>query len=262
MAFNVLRISGKNFLYLQMKKCLNCGIYSNGNYCPECGLEFEIKRLEVKTIFHDVTHGILHWENSILKTFRQMLLKPGDTAKDYISRQRKTFVKPFTYFIFIQTIYVVLFHSMNGQFFAFMNFNITTTDATQTAIEHTQHMVNSYANYLNYFMPVFFALFFYLLYKKKTGINFAESIAISFYWVGSSMVFGVILMLLSLIDMRIWNARILVNFAFLFFAIMQFAKGPKFKGTLKSLLTLFLANVSYGLFVLLVLYLYFSVFNE
>jgi hypothetical protein len=245
-----------------MKKCINCGAESDGKYCPECGQEIEIKRLEVKTIFHDVTHGILHWENSILKTFRQMLFKPGDTAASYISGQRKTLVKPFTYFIFIQTIYVLLFHSMSGQYFAFLNFNVSPTDAMQDKIEHIQHMINAYINYLNYFMPAFFSLFFYIIYKKKTGINFAESIAISFYWIGTTLVFGAVLMLLSLIDIRIWNARILVNIIFLFFAVMQFAKGTKFKGILKNLLTLFLTYVSYGLFVLLVLLLYFSVFNK
>jgi hypothetical protein len=261
-AFYVLRISDKYFLYLQMGKCLNCGTEFTGKFCPECGLESEIKRLEVKTIFHDITHGILHWENSILKTFRQLLLKPGDTVKNYISWQRKTLVKPFTYFIFIQTIYVILFHSLKEQFFAFMNLNITTTDATASEVDQVQHLINSYVNYLNYFMPVFFALFFYLFYKKKTGINFAESIAISFYWIGTTMVFSVILMLLSLIDIRIWDARILINFIFLVFAVLQFTKGPKFKGLLKSLLVLFLTSVSYGLFVLLILFIYISVFKE
>jgi hypothetical protein len=245
-----------------MKKCLNCGTEFTGNYCPECGLESEIKRLEVKTIFHDITHGILHWENSILKTFRQMLLKPGDTVKYYISWQRKTLVKPFTYFIFIQTIYVLLFHSFKEQFYAFMKLNINTADATPTEMEHVQHMINSYINYLNYFMPVFFALFFYLFYKKKTGVNFAESIAISFYWIGTTMVFSIIIMLLSLIDIRIWDARIPINFIFLIFAVMQFSKGTKFKEILKSLLILFLTNVSYGLFVLLILFIYISVFKE
>jgi hypothetical protein len=245
-----------------MKICQNCGAESGGKYCPDCGQEMEIKRLEVKTIFHDVTHGILHWENSILKTFGLMLLKPGNTAASYISGQRKTVVKPFTYFIFIQTIYVLLYHRMNGQYFAFMNFNISPTEASQEKVEHIQQMVNAYINYLNYFMPVFFSAFFYLLYKKKTGINFAESTAISFYWVGTTMVFGIVLMLLSLIDIRIWNARIIVSMAFLFYALVQFAKEAKFKGTLRSLLMLFLTNVSYGLFVLLVLLLYFSVFSD
>jgi hypothetical protein len=240
-----------------MKKCLNCGAESDGKYCPECGQEIEIKRLEVKTIFHDVTHGILHWENSILKTFRQMLFNPGGIAKAYISGQRKSIVKPFTYFIFIQTVYVLFFHWMSGQYFAFLNFTINNPVSMQEKTEQMQHLINAYINYLNYFMPLFFALYFFLFYKKKTGVNYAESIALSFYWVGTTLVFGIALMLLSLIDIRIWNARFFVNFIFLVFAILQFTKLPKLKGFFKSALMVFLSYFSYALFISLILFVYF-----
>ncbi len=240
-----------------MEKCLNCGAESAGKYCPDCGQEIEFKRLEVKTIFHDVTHGILHWENSILKTFKQILLKPGDTVKYYISGQRKSVVKPFTYFIFIQTVYVLIFHWMSGQYFAFLNFTINSAGTMQEKIIQMQHAINAYINYFNYFMPVFFALYFFLFYKKKTGINYAESIALSFYWIGTTLVFGIVLMLLSLIDIRIWNARLLLNFIYLVFAIMQFAKMPKFKGILKSVLMVFLSYFTFAAFVSVVLFVYF-----
>ena len=154
-----------------MKKCKNCGFDSDSKYCPECGQELEIKRLKVRTIFHDITHGILHWENSILKTFREMLLLPGDSSRDYISGRRKSFVKPFSYFIFIQTMYVLLFHRMSGEFFAFLNISIKTAESMQGRIEEMQHLINAFINYLNYFLPVFFALYFYLLFRKKTGIK-------------------------------------------------------------------------------------------
>lgn len=243
-----------------MAKCLNCGTESEGKYCPGCGQDVDLKRLEVKTIFHDITHGILHWENSILKTFKMMLLNPGGTARDYISGQRKSIVKPFTYFIFIQTIFVLIFHRMSGQFFAFLNFSIKTAESMQDKIEHMQQIVNAYINYLNYFMPIFFALYFFLFYKKKTGINYAESIALSFYWIGTTLVFGIFLMLLSLMDIRIWNARLPLNFIYLAFATFQFTKLPKVKGLFKSILMIFLSYVTYAIFVSLVLFVYFYFF--
>jgi hypothetical protein len=244
-----------------MAKCLNCGTESDGKYCPGCGQEVALKRLEAKTIFHDVTHGILHWENSILKTFKMMLLNPGGTSRDYISGQRKSVVKPFTYFIFIQTVYVLFFHRMSGQYFAFLNFSFKTADTMQGKIEQMQHVVNAYINYFNYFMPIFFALYFFLFYKKKTGVNYAESIALSFYWIGTTLVFGIFLMLLSLIDIRIWNLRFILNFIYLVFAVMQFTKMPKVKGMFKSILMIFLSYFTYAVFVSLILFIYFYFFT-
>ena len=240
-----------------MKKCLNCGAESNGKYCPDCGQEMEIKRLQVKIILHEVTHGILHWENSILKTFRKLLVNPGGTAKEYISGLRKSYVKPFSYFIFIQTIFLIFFHLISGKYFAFVNYSIESTDSTQEAIEQIQHVINAYINYLNYFLPVFFALFFFLFFRKKTGINYAESLALSFYWLGTTLVFGIVFMLLSVIDISIWNARLPVYFIFLIFAIMQYARLPKIKGFLKGILIVFLSYVSYSIFVGLILFIYF-----
>lgn len=243
-----------NFSY--MKKCLNCGAESESKYCPECGQDLDLKRLEVKTIFHEVTHGILHWENSILKTFRLMLIKPGETVKKYIAGQRKNIVKPFTYFIFIQTIYMLLFHWMSGEYFAFVNFKINMTDALAGKIQNLQSLIGSFINYLNYAMPFLFALFLHLFYKKKTGINFAESIAISLYWIGTTLVFGIILMMMSLIEIGIFNARFIINIIFLVFCILQFTNMRKFRGILKSLLSVVLSYLAYAVFVGLILLIY------
>jgi len=245
-----------------MKKCLNCGVKSVGKYCQNCGQEIELKRLEVKTIFHDVTHGILHWENSILKTFRYLLLKPGGTVKDYISGLRKSYVKPFSYFIFIQTVFVILFHRLGEKYFAFASYSIQDTGDNPGKTEQIQHLISNYLNYCNYFMPVFLALYLYLFFRKKTGINYAESIAASFYWVGTTLVFSIVLMILSLIDVRIWSAGIFINSIFLIFAIIKFTNLKNFKGFLKSILTVYLSYITYGLFVGLVLLLYMQIFMK
>ena len=244
-----------------MSKCLNCGTESGGKFCPECGQEMEVKRLKVKTIFHDVTHGILHWENSILKTFKQVLLYPGVSAKNYISGLRKSYVKPFSYFIFIQTVYVVIFHWMSGKYFAFVSYNMTYSDNMKDKMEQIQHLVSANINYFNYFMPLSFALFFYLFFRKRTGINYAESIATSFYWMGTTLVFGIVLMLLSFINIRIWDARMIVNLIFLTFAIIQFTGLPKIKGIFKSFLVVILSYFTFIVFVFVILFLYFYLKN-
>jgi Protein of unknown function (DUF3667) len=250
----------KYLLYLEMAKCKNCGAESPGRYCIECGQELDPKRLAVKTILHDVTHGILHWENSILKTLKHLILKPGNTAKDYISGKRKAYVKPFSYFIFMQTLFVIVFHLMSDRYFAFMNVTFkSSSDTMQTKVMEIQHLVSNYVNYLNYFMPVVFAFYLYLFFRKRTGINYAEAMAASFYWVGTTLVFSIILMLLAVFDIRVWNARFLISILFYIFAIVQFSGMPKLRGAAKGIILTFLSYLSFVLFVLIFAgsYLYF-----
>ncbi len=240
-----------------MVTCKNCGAETKGKYCINCGQEAEPKRLAVGTILHDVTHGIIHWENSILKTFRQLVVSPGNAAKKYIEGARKSIVKPFAYFIFIQTVYVIVFHWMSGKFFAFLNFTLDNPQNVQDAAVKFQQIINNYVNYLNYFMPLVFAFYLWLFYRKKTGYNYAEFISASLYWIGTTLVFGIILMLLANIDIRIWNARFFINIIYLMIAISQFT-GTKFsRSIVKGFFTIVLSYITFALLVTGLVALYF-----
>ncbi len=232
-----------------METCSNCGAEYGGKFCPDCG-QGRVKRLEVKSIVHDVTHGILHWENSILKTFKALLFKPGQTVNEYIEGKRKHYVKPFSYFIFIQTLFVIVFHRMSEKYFAFLNYTVKSdSDKVQERVVEIQHIVAQYVNYLNYFMPVIFALFLYLFFRKKKGINYAEALAASFYWVATTLVFSIALMLLSIIDIRFWNARFFVNLTYYIIAIKTFSGLGWGKGIWKGFAVTML---SYAVFVVFV----------
>lgn len=242
-----------------MEKCTNCGNEFEGKYCHHCGQE-RVKRIEVRSIVHDVIHSIVHWENSVLKTFINLLKNPGKTVKDYISGKRRSFVKPFSYFISIQTLFVIVFHRMSEKYFAFLNVNVKS-DSEKVLIRVTdiQHLVGQYINYLNYIMPLIFAFYFYLFFRKKTGINYAESLAVSLYWVGTTLVFSIALMLLSLIDIRTWNARFFVNIFFYVFAIITFSGVSKWKAIFKGVTVTLLSYITFVLLVtiLILVYLYF-----
>ena len=242
-----------------MEKCTNCGNEFEGRYCHHCGQE-KVKRLQVKTIIHDVTHGILHWENSLLKTCKSLILRPGVTAREYISGKRKSYVKPFSYFIFIQSLYVIVFHRMSEKYFAFLNYTVTgdSSRVKDQAME-IQHIVSDYINYLNYFMPIVLAYFFYLFFRKKTGINYAEALAAAFYWAGTTLVFSIVLMLLGAIDIRFWNLRFFVNQVYYIIAVKTFYELSLFKGIVKGVFITFLSYLFFVISIIIgaLLYLYF-----
>jgi hypothetical protein len=129
-------------------------------------------------------------------------------------------------------------------------------------MEQIELVVKTYANYLYYILPVFFSLYLYLFFRKEKGINYAESVVVSMYWLGTSLIFSILFMLLSLADIRLWNFGIMANSAFLIYAIMQFAEEKNLKGLLKGFLIMLLSYVSYVSFVILVLQLYFMLTNK
>jgi len=246
-----------------MDKCLNCGAELTGKYCSNCGQERITGKLEVKHLFKDVTHGIFHWESSILKTFKELLLRPGKFLRSYIEGIRKPYVKPFSYFIFIQTLYVLVFHWLSDKYFAFMNATVTTggdmTETMAAKIHNAQHLVSVYINYLNFAMPLFYAFFIMIFFKKKTGINYAESIVISLYVMGNTLLFGIVLMLFSVFSEKIWGLRLIINLIYMIFVMVQFSGYSKLQGIIRGFFSAFLSYISYIIIFgsLIVIYLLF-----
>lgn len=240
---------------------MNCGAEISTKYCPYCGQE-KIKRLEVKTIVHEVTHGIFHWDNSILSTFKLLLTKPGYFVKEYVSGKRKSSVKPFSFYLFFLTIYVLLFHWMSGRYFTFYNTSLSLSGSKLSKVIMIQHLVSANINYLCFLLPLVFAFFLKLFLKKNTGINYAESLVFSFYTFAMVLIFGTVIMLLSMIDIKIWNLRLVISFIYLSFAVMQFSGHSKVKGLVIGGAAVILNYMIYMISVLILIIGYLVLFTH
>ena len=79
--------------------CLNCGAELAGPYCHECGQHAHIHRT-LTAFFHDLLHGVLHFEGKIWRTLPLLVWKPGELTRSYIDGQRARFVSPIALFLF------------------------------------------------------------------------------------------------------------------------------------------------------------------
>lgn len=229
--------------------CPNCGSIVTGKYCSNCGQERITGKLKVKDIGKDVSHGIFHWDSTFFRTLKELVKHPGIFIRSYIDGKRKPYVKPFSYFIFIQTVYVILFHQLGKKYFAYINLTLNTSGTDLARTEHLQSLINANINYLNFILPLIYAFFLKLFLKKKAGVNYAEGIVFSFYAFGTILIFSVIIMLFSFIDIRLWNIRFIVTVVYLVFATAQFSGGISIKNLGRALL---INIISYLVFVLLI----------
>ncbi|HWA07770.1 MAG TPA: hypothetical protein VG961_14560, partial [Ignavibacteria bacterium] len=86
-------------------------------------------------------------------------------------------------------------------------------------------------------------------------------LAISLYWVGTSLIFSIVLMLISFIDIRIWNTRFVISAAFYLFAIIKFTDLSNLKVFLQGLSVTVLSYVTFVIFVTILIFLYLQVFK-
>jgi hypothetical protein len=79
--------------------CLNCGAALTGPYCANCGQKAQVHRT-LGAFFHDLAHGVLHFEGKIWKTLPLLAWKPGELTRRYIDGERGKFVSPIALFLF------------------------------------------------------------------------------------------------------------------------------------------------------------------
>jgi hypothetical protein len=79
--------------------CLNCGTALAGEFCAVCGQRAHVHRT-LSAFFHDLVHGVLHFEGKIWKTLPLLAWKPGQLTRDYIEGKRARYVSPIALFLF------------------------------------------------------------------------------------------------------------------------------------------------------------------
>ena len=80
-------------------KCLNCGAPVIGHYCGNCGQPLHIHR-SISAFWHDILHGVLHFEGKFWRTLPLLVWKPGELTRRYIHGERAKFISPMALFLF------------------------------------------------------------------------------------------------------------------------------------------------------------------
>jgi len=79
--------------------CLNCGTGLIGSHCHQCGQHAHVHRT-AGAFFHDILHGVLHFDGKTWRTLPLLAWKPGELTRRYIAGERARFVSPMALFLF------------------------------------------------------------------------------------------------------------------------------------------------------------------
>lgn len=93
--------------------CLNCGADLTGPYCHACGQQAHVHRT-LGAFWHDLAHGVLHFEGKIWRTLPMLAWRPGELTRRYIDGERAKFVSPMALFLFSVFLMFAIFSWVGG----------------------------------------------------------------------------------------------------------------------------------------------------
>ncbi|MGB3738569.1 MAG: DUF3667 domain-containing protein [Pontixanthobacter sp.] len=93
--------------------CLNCGTGLRGTHCHGCGQSAHVHRT-LGAFFHDLLHGVLHFEGKIWRTLPMLIWQPGRLTREYIDGARARYVSPIAMFLFVAFLTFAAWNMLGG----------------------------------------------------------------------------------------------------------------------------------------------------
>jgi hypothetical protein len=236
--------------------CKNCNNRFEGNFCNHCGQAADTHKVNMHFIWHDVLHGLFHFDKGIFYTIKQLLTRPGITIREFIDGKRVRHFKPLSLVVVLATLYGLCYH-----FFIHNLYEVSTINSNENVInvygKITKWMTDHFA-YASLIMILTSTIVSYFVFKKQ-GRNFAEHLILNTFYTGLTLVVSFLLLpvhyLYSNEAILKWFAfiSILINFVLMCWCYVQFFnKIPKIKSLILTLLAYLImsgTNILIGYFI-------------
>ena len=185
--------------------CLNCemSLSDSVNFCPNCGQKTNTHRLSLHDLTHDTVHYFTHADKSIFKLLKELAVKPGIVAREYITGKRQKYFKPLNFFLIVAGIVVFMtsaFYKPNDersrrleQSAQYIQDPVKKQRVLNIAarVSKVNLITGKYSNVINMVATPFLTLLFWFAYRRQ--FNFIESLVGNMYFISYTMVFYALL---------------------------------------------------------------------
>jgi hypothetical protein len=185
--------------------CKNCGSALHGKYCVDCGQAANTHQINAHFLWHDIQHGLMHFDKGILYSIKELFTRPGATIREYLEGKRVWHFKPVSMLILLATVYGLLYHffhigfdkSSFGQGFN-AGFNHT---GQKSPLKLNLEAINDWIG-THYALVTLIQLPFYAIASRlafrKSGYNYVEHLIMNAFLASQRMAVHILLLPLSI----------------------------------------------------------------
>lgn len=224
--------------------CRDCGtpLAPAQRYCGVCGQKRTVGRITLHEIARDLVHAFVHVDRSVLSLVRQLLLRPGAVARDFIEGRRRRYFGPFAF--------LVVCVAAAAAMIALSGFPVVTTNEPNRLAEFLQSHPN-----LVYFVYVPLLAAALRIVCALDHLHYAEHLVLVAYTEGMHVLWNTLVIVPGWyliapgpeLSQRLFYATLPIWPLYFAFACSQFLPGRRWVAALKGIAAIALAYAAFQL---------------
>ena len=244
--------------------CINCGAPVVEKFCSACGQRAGVKRLTFREGWFDFWSRVYGFDGMFPRTLRDLTIRPGQVARDYIAGNRVKYYGPVGYFFFMISLVLLIFSLVGLDFAELMQQSAGLQQAPAPGsgqAEFARIFMQKIADNMRLFsfviVPIM-ALWCRLVFRKS-GYNLLEHSIVPFYTNGHIFLVTLIFGLLYHFAQVPFNQvlSLLVGVAYQVFAFINFYQyQARWKVAIKAMLAYVLAYFTFMLVITVAMTVY------
>ncbi len=233
-----------------MNNCKNCKHEVLGNFCSSCGQPVRLVRINGHYILNEIEH-VLHFDKGILYTIKELLTRPGQIVREFITQDRGRLVKPILFIVLSSLIYTLVsgfFHVKNGY--------VVFEGTKQSAVSDIFDWIKNHYGYANIIIGMFIA-FWLKIFFKRSNYNFFEILILLCFTEGVGMLlFSVFAIFEGLTKFHVMPISGIIFVLYASWAMGQFFDKQKVTGYIKAFTAYVLGMITFSFSAMIIGYTY------
>ena len=207
--------------------------------CPNCGQSEKPRRIDFHYVKHEIEH-VLHFEKGILLTIKELVIKPGESIREFISDNRNRLVKPIIFIIITSLIYTLISH-----FFHIENEYMKYEGLEKSALVKILGWMQANYGYMNILTAMFIAVWLKVFFKKY-DYNFFELLIMLCFVMGISMlIYAFFAIIEGVSHIKVLHIAGIIGMIYLIWATGNFFEKKKTVNYFKALASYLLGMLTF-----------------
>lgn len=93
---------------MNTKKCLNCNLESDAQFCPSCGQSKAVKLSSIWHLISDTFDIIYNLDSKVWQSIGPLVFKPGKLTNEYIAGRRVRYLPPFRLYLIFSIFFFLV----------------------------------------------------------------------------------------------------------------------------------------------------------